>query len=349
MRLALLYLTLLSLSSYAQKSEIENITSKYEDSVTQKKYGIIALMKNDGQTTKSAIGLASSDSKMTTDKVFNIGSLTKMFTAVLIFQEIEKGVIKLNDSIGIFFPENLNVNPNITIDELLRHRSGLGEIITDKTMNKAAINYFDEFNTSNLYVKIPEPQYAKNEKFEYTNTNYILLGYILEIITDIPYSELLEKRIFEPSQMTNSYAYFSKNLPNTAHPMYNGQDLNKFINFKFYKDFCFSAGAIASTISDLERFFSTLYETNTLINREMFNKMTDFDSVNHYGLGIRKYLKTSDENQDYTLIGHSGDNLSFSVRNYYNPETKDLVIVISNHFVVPEIDEISEELIKKIE
>lgn len=312
-----------------KKSSLTAIMNTYSDSLLSKKYGIVGLHKINGKTEKHAIGLSSLTEKMTTDKVFNIGSLTKTFTAVLVLQEVEKGNLKLSDSLGKFFPKkylpNENVNSEITIEELLYHRSGLGELVNEETFNRAFVFPYYEYNFSFLFQKIPKPTSERNTKFEYCNTNYILLGYILEIINDLSYSDLIKTRVFDVCEMKSSYPYFSKSIKDIAHPMYEGEDWFDDLNLYFYKNFCFSAGGIASTLDDLEKFFDNLYLKNTLISKESFILMTTFKDG--FGLGIEEIMINGS-----IFFGHGGDNISFKNRNVFNPETKELLILMSNHF-----------------
>ena len=326
-------------------NKFQEILNVYSDSIQLKKYGIVNLTKHKNIIYKSQIGWSSKTENMTADKIFNIGSLTKMFTAILILQEIENGKLKLSDTLGTFFAANKNVDTKITIEQLLRHRSGLGEIVVDSILNNSFGDYEYKYNHIFLYDNIPKKQFNRGEKYLYTNTNYQLLGYILEIINDKPYSKIVEERIFEPCKMKNSFTYFSKTLKNIAHPMYNGEDLLEQSNYRFYYNLAFSAGCISSNLNDLELFFISLYETNKLIARETFTKMIDFQD--NYGLGIEK-IKVNSE-KEYFFIGHSGDNISFKIRNLYNPKTKDLIITISNQMGEKFIGQINNKIIKSLE
>jgi len=330
-------ITIISCSTLKNKNDLNNknnllvsILDKYRDSLKSNNYGLVALIRKKGKVEKYAIGFSDSEHKMTTDKIFNIGSLTKMFTAVLIMQEVKKGNLDLKDTIGKYFikdfAQNKNVDTKITIEQLLRHESGLGEVVVDTIVNQAFQNPYHEYNNTFLYNKIPKKIFEKGEKFRYTNTNYILLGYILEVINNKPYSELIKERIFIPCHMENTYAFLPSENQNLAHPMYNKQDLLEFATYKFYYNYGFSAGCVFSNIDDLNKFFINLYETNKLLDRELFEKMTKFK--NNYGYGIEKIL-IPDKNIYY--IGHGGDNLSYTNRNFYNPKTKTLVILMANH------------------
>lgn len=301
----------------------------YEDSINSKNYGMTGLFVNTKGTEKFAMGKSSINEKMTENKVFNIGSLTKTFTAVLILQEVEKGNLQLTDSLVTFFPKELcsnkNVNLDITIEELLRHRSGLGEVLIDSIVNKASSNPYFSYNYSFLFNNIPKPTSKQNTEFKYCNTNYILLGYILEVLNDKPYGEIVRERIFEPYTMSNSYSYYSRNIKNVAHPILKGNDLSESTFFKYYQNYAFSAGGISSNTDDLLRFFSALYNFK-LISKDSFEKMTTFGKEG-YGMGMQEFIFNKKK-----YIGHGGDNLSFKIRNFYNPKTKDIIILMANQY-----------------
>lgn len=333
-------------SQKPKENNLENIMRKFSDSITAKKYGMVGLHKINGKTEKYAIGLACENEKMTTDKIFNIGSLTKMFTSVLVLQEIERGNLKLTDTIGAFFPkeycQNDNVDLGISIENLLYHRSGLGEVVEVSLVNQAFQNPFFEYNNTFLFNKIPKPHFNKGLKYEYCNTNYILLGYILELINDKPYSDLLKERIFKPCKMENSYGYFSKSLDNIAHPIFKGQDVTPYMFYQFFKNYVFSAGGISSTIDDLNSFFTMLYTTDSLISRKSFKKMTSFKD--DYGLGIER-IELKKNGKKTVYFGHGGDNMSFKVRNYYNPKTQEMIILMANQWLDPYIYKVRKQLL----
>lgn len=349
MKKLLLFLFILSRSAvHAQeRAEIENtisvqqILNEYSDSVTGLKYGLTVLLKHNGQIQKASIGLASADEKFTDEHLFNIGSLTKAFTAVLVLQEIEKGKLNLSDTLGKFFSPNPNVDPAITIENLLNHSSGLGELAIDSIANPAFLDPDNEYNHTNLYFKVPPPKFKRDEKNRYCSTNTLLLGYILEKLNDKPYADLLRERIFILCGMSNSYPYTSKSIENLSHPMFNGQDLYEYLHYRYFANYNFSAGSITSNTSDLLNFFEHLYEKKTLVNESSLNKMTAFKG--EYGLGLFEL-----KHKGATYWGHNGDNLSYTVKNFYNPQNGDLFIIAGNHFDFKYQDEIVEEVLDKL-
>lgn len=328
-RIYIFLTTILLINILYGQGILEQKMKVYEDSVNIKNYGMVGLFKNAKGIEKFAIGKSSINEKMTENQVFNIGSLTKTFTAVLILQEVEKGNLKLTDSLSTFFPKELcynkNVDLNITIEQLLRHRSGLGEIVVDSLLNIASSNPHFEYNYTFLLNKIPKPTSKANATYKYCNTNYILLGYILEVLNDMPYSAILNERIFKTCKMTDSYAYYSRNIKNVAHPILDGIDLSNGTFFKYYQSYAFSAGGISSNTDDLFSFFNALYNFK-LISKDSFEKMITFSSEG-YGMGMQEFIFNKKQ-----YIGHGGDNLSFKVRNFYNPKTKDILILMANQY-----------------
>ena len=231
---------------------------------------------------------------------------------------------------------------NITIEQLLTHRSGSGEVVVDTILNNTLVNPYYEYNRAFLFNKIPKSTGSPGEKYEYNNSGYVLLGYILEWVNNRSYQDLLQEKIFKPAGMNTTYAYYSPTIANAAHPMFEGIDYADQISFNQYKDYSFSAGSIASNLNDLELFFTHLYEKNTFIKRETFNKMIDYES--EYGLGIE--LTRVGKNK-VLFLGHDGDTFSFGIQNYYNTLTKDLIIVFSNQYVDPYSFKVTNKLIKK--
>lgn len=325
----------------APRNILAPIMKEYEDSVSKHKYGINVLLKFKGRVYQESIGLASEKEKLTPSHLFNIGSLTKTFTAVLVMQEIEKGTLKLSDPIGDFLPYNPHVDTAITIENLLRHTSGLGELAIDSIVNPAFADPFNSYNHDFLYYKIPPPKSPKNQKSDYCSTNYLLLGYILELINDVSYADLLRERIFKPCNMRNSYPYVSQSLKKLAHPMFKGKDLYAYIHHWYYANLGYAAGCISSTTSDLLRFFENLYAKKTLINKASLEKMTAFKET--FGLGLFEIIK-----EGFVLWGHGGDNISYTVRDYYNPADGTILIMAGNHFSFPYRRQIENKIFKAL-
>src|SRR5690606_9537400 len=126
------------------------------------------------------------------DTKFRIGSITKMFTATMILQLVEEGKLTMETKLGAYFPSVPNAK-EITIEQLLNHHSGLYNITDEEYLN-----YYTQPKTQQeILERIAKqtPDFPPGERGAYSNTNYLLLGYILEKLTDKSYAENLHSRI----------------------------------------------------------------------------------------------------------------------------------------------------------
>lgn len=317
----------------AQDIHLKDIIGKYDASIQKTKAGVIYLIRKNGVVETESIGAYNFD----TDNAFNIGSNTKTMTAVLILQEVKKGTLSLSDSLGTFLDPIQNVDGSISVEELLRHRSGLGEVA-----GKYFLDYFmcsaDSAYSGNFLNRIPLDSTTQRGAFNYCNTNYILLGHILEKVTDQSYFDLLRERIFKPCDMTRSYPYLHKGIDRLVTPLMQGEDVSQHLNHKFFMKYAFSAGSVSSTLNDMLKFYDHLYVKGTLLPDDLFAKLIDFDS-GEYGMGM--FTETLNGKE---YIGHGGNNIGYTYRNYFDRETGNAILMFGNDYRVSIEPMISEEL-----
>lgn len=318
---------------YGQENKtLKQLTAQYDNIYNELNVGMGILIINDGAEETVSLGKYQFDK----NTVFNIGSATKKFTSILILQEQEKGNLKISDKIGQYLGEIKNVDGNLTIEMLMRHKSGLGEI-AGREAERIFFQGSDSLYThANFIGNIPPSNPELVGKHDYCNTNYFLLGYILEKVTGKKYFDLLEEQIFTPCNMDNTYSYTTKDIPNHIHPTHGGRDVNDFVDTRFYTDYVFSAGCISSTLEDQASFYKQLFTTNTILSDKSLAQLISFDEAD-YGLGMEKITKG-----DIEYIGHGGNNIGYGFREYYNPSTKEIVLIASNTMTIP-----MESLIKK--
>lgn len=323
-QLSLLVFVLIQTIGYSQTNDFEILSEKYNALLKEKYKGIAILVKKDNNIEKVSLG----NYNLTEQNVFSIGSATKTFTAILILQEMEKGNLKLADSIGTYLTPIQNVDGLLTIEDLLTHQSGLDEV-TGRNVIDIFFSKDDAIYNKNQLDQIEENNLEKIGKFSYCNTNYLLLGRILEKITDQNYFDLLEEQIFKPLQLKNTYAYLHKNIKNLAPPTFNNKDVTDYIDHRFYGDFAYAAGSVASTLLDMEVFYTSLFETEKLLKKETLELMLSSGSEN-YGLGIFK-----SKFNDVLYYGHGGNNIGYAFSNGYNPITKELFLMFTNSIAIP--------------
>ena len=134
---------------------------------------------------------------------FRVGSITKMFTATMIFQLIEERKLTLATPLATFFPQLPNAAA-ITIGQLLSHRSGLHNFTDDPAFG----TYMTQPKTQAELLAImalPKPDFAPGARYAYSNTNYELLGFIVEKLAKMPYAQALQKRVVARAKLPNTY------------------------------------------------------------------------------------------------------------------------------------------------
>ena len=196
---------------------------------------------------------------------FRVGSLTKPMVATVILQLADEGRLSLDDPLARFLPGVLPEADRVTLRQLLNHTSGIGDYVDDPGFINAAFANPSRVWTPQELIAIANgmprsfPPGAAG-RWEYSNTNYILLGLVAEVAGGAPIAALLLTRVFEPLGMTSTY--FS-NSPALVAPFAQGYaDLNGIPNWAVgtlvSPTVAGAAGAVVSTAGDLLRFVEAL-------------------------------------------------------------------------------------------
>ena len=310
--------------SFSQESNLLSIAKEINPLLKDPHKGIAILVKKENQIYTASLGKFN----LTKNSVFNIASATKTFTAILILQELEKGNLQLTDSIGKFLTPIKNVPQSLTIETLLTHESGLDEIAGG---NIEGIFYAKNDSIYNNQLLHQVEAYDKEMfgKYDYCNTNYFILGKILEKITDKSYFDLLNERIINPLQLKNTYPYVSKSILNLATPFHKNKDVTAYLDYRFFTNIVNAAGSIASTLIDMEKFYTSLFESEILLKKETVKMMMQSGNKT-YGFGL---FKSTYDGQSY--YGHGGNNIGYAFRNGYNHETKNMYLMFTNSHRIP--------------
>lgn len=285
---------------------------------------------------------------------FSLASVSKIFTSTAILQLKEKGKLKLDDFIIKYFPDF--PYPEITIRHLLTHTSGLPEVeifrqqIQDNP-NKIFTNKDLLPTLKNL--KLPL-DFKPNDKYQYTNANYILLALLVERVSNISFQEYLQKNIFSPAKMANTY--FQKDnseirnknrVIDYDYPFLFSTELENVDSLKNYRIRMLNLsgfvgnGNIITTTTDILKFDQILY-TGKLIKQASLNEALTPNKLNNnqtvqtnlrgekasYGLG---WFILADSSKG-KIVGHTGGvpgALSILLR---NNDKKQTVILFDNAF-----------------
>ena len=237
-------------------------------------------------TWKGVTGISHSGFPITSDMEFGIGSNTKLFTGVLLLKLTENNIINLNDSLHQYLPAFNNVNPNITIRQLLNHTSGLADV-------NNVVGYADSILTNPNRIFTPTevmswvgtPLFAAGTSWNYCNTNYILAGMVAESATGQSFGQLLRDSILFPLQLDSTFlGVYDSVLHTIAHPWQGGVD--KFSTpRKALNSVAWSAGAMYSTSGEMASWYHSLMNGQVL-NQNSFNELTTFVGSGNYGIGL---------------------------------------------------------------
>lgn len=289
--------------------------------------GSILLAKNGEIVFEDYRGLINFKTKepITPNSPFHIASVSKTMTAAVILKLMEEGKIYLEDGVEKYlsaFPY-----PNITIKDLLTHRSGLPKY--DYFMNGTRTEVTRVRNKRGRIVKKvrlirlypavagfpgnkellqymianrPPIESSPNRKFSYCNTNYAMLALIIEKITNMPFPEYMQEHVFKPLGMSNTYVFSSKDTANYI-PSYNYNNTP----FKLEKlDCIYGDKNVYSTVRDLLLWDKALY-MGSFISQETLNMAfqpysNEFSGYKNYGLGWHLFIKPPDP----TIVYHNG-------------------------------------------
>lgn len=250
---------------------------------------------------------------------YRIGSITKMFTAAMIFQLIEENKLKLTDTLDKFFPQIPNAQ-KITLAQMLGHRSGIFDL-TDNSDFRSMKTQPKTRDEMLAIVAKGKSAFEPGEKAEYSNSNYVLLGYIVEKAGGKSYQDALTQRItskigLKDTYLGTGYVDTSKN---------EGRSYSFIGDWKQESETHLSipggAGAIISTPNDLTKFIHALFD-GKIVSKESLEQMKPKDQ---YGLGINRYPLG-----DKTFYGHGGGIDGFRSLLVYLPEEKLALAYTSN-------------------
>jgi D-alanyl-D-alanine carboxypeptidase len=239
---------------------------------------------------RGAAGISHAGVPITPEMEFGIGSNTKLFTAALLLKLSERQVIDLGDSLHSYLPPLSNVNPNITIRQLLHHTSGLSDV-TDAPGYTDSINAnpYRIFTPAELIGWIGAPLYAPGNGWNYCNTNYLLAGMIAENATGHSYAQLLRDSILSSLQLDSTFLDVFENIPHAvAHPWQASTD-NHSVPRIALNSAAWSAGAMYSTCGEMAQWYHALMNGQWL-QPASFTEMTTFVGAGNYGMGISEAI-----------------------------------------------------------
>ncbi len=270
-------------------------------------------------------GLSYTGEPLTTNMEFGIASNSKLFVSVAMLILAESNVLTLDDSLHEWLPAYPNVNPDITIRQLLNHTSGVSDpIFVSPLFDSITNNPTQVFTPNEVLTYLGAPLFNPGTGYGYSNVNYILAGMVAESATGYHISEIIRDSILTPLQLNNTfYDIEEPEIGTIAHRWFNGVDYHDTSRIAL-NTAGGAAGSIFSTSADMANWYQALM-SGQVINPSSLNEMTTFGVPGNYGLGI---ASTTFFGQP--CWGHGGVTLGYKSRMIYDPCMKVTVCGISN-------------------
>lgn len=325
------------------EKELQQVLESFR-SANPEVYGGMLLISSPDYFWKSSCGTTFKDGdSLRADDQFFAASVSKMMTATVILKYMEKGLLKPDDPLAQYLPAQLmtglheysgqSYGDKMTIRQCLNHTTGLGD-------------NFNDPNFINLMVQNPEkvwqpeelldytkknlpPFFAPGEKFQYSDTNYNLLGMIIEKVSGKTLSQVFREELFIPLKMKHTYRQYRE----PARPSIKGREPSHF----YYGEMDvaglvslsadWGGGGLITTTEDLKLFLRAFADNKLFVKKEtkalMCNEVVQWVPGVDYGLGVIHVDFTKLEDPQYgNLYGHIGASTAFM---FYWPE-KDMVI-----------------------
>lgn len=325
-------LLLLLVSFYATQvsaqNRVQEVLNKYIDSIEN--YGIIALVADETGVNSGAIGMADDTTELTDEHLMCIGSVTKTYTATLIFKLQDKGMLDVSDSIGKYISlDNEYIDHSITIKQLLNHSSGIKDFGTAALLNEVLTEPKKIYTPQFCIDKIDGVDFPNGTKHEYSNSNYMILGLIIEAVTQMPLEAAYQKYLFKEYGLEQTTPYLSVQTEGLAHPMFRNLDLFKEALLKPVNDISRGDGNIVTSAQELYQFFKLLLQDYAILSDNSYSDMLTWEKGNgatQYGCGIFT-KQVGDEH----VIYHTGRQLSYIATCIYIQEKRKFVIVLTNN------------------
>jgi CubicO group peptidase (beta-lactamase class C family) len=329
--LAALYFTSIFLFCQDELQRIDSLmNATYK---TDEPGAAIAIQMNGKTIFEKGYGVSNlqTKEKNTVISNFNIGSLTKQFTAISILQLVEKKKLLLTDKLIKYFPDfNKKIGNEITIQQLLTHSSGIVDHygFTDTNIVKHAVNK----DVLNAVKNCDSTYFVPGSQYRYSNTAYCLLGLIIEKISGLSYSDYIEQNIFQPLLMNRSQVLqIGKNIDERVY----GYDT---LNGAFYKsdaaeNIFFSTqadGGIYTSVSEYLKWYAGL-QNGTVLPKAWIAKARSakfpVDKANKLSYGYGWFINESDSAK---IVYHTGSNGGFRAIVFSVPSKNYLIVLFSN-------------------
>lgn len=297
--------------------------------------GIVALQVRSGVSTWAVAGTADLDgSPLVADSLFNVASATKAYTATLIYRLEDQGSLDTSAALSSFLPA-LDYGPEVTLDALLSHRSGIPDYVDNPaylTDVLAAPNRIFTADELLAYAGFESP--APAGSYDYSNTGYLLLGMVIEEVTGEALADVFRSEIVDPLGLLHTTLVDPPRFPSDlasgwVDPASLGLPADPpppVMPIAAALSGCQADCGVLTTAAEARMFYEALFD-GTLLSKEALAEMTSsHGDAPHQGRGLEIY-----EGAAGSTYGHGGGGAGYSARIAYDPVSGDATVLLANH------------------
>jgi len=275
---------------------------------------------------------------------YSIGSVSKQFTATLILRLVEQNKLSLNDRISRWFPDVTRAK-DITVRQLLAMTSGISDywaqdyVMSPMLRPITAQQIVDQFAKAKL-------DFEPGSKYQYSNTNYVMLGMIIEKVTGKPFLDVLRSNILTPLKLTSAYIVDDDALPSSDPDRYTRYALGpNRVGPKEGKGWLYAAGELAMTSRDLARWDIGVIN-HELMKPASYRAQQTATILNdgrpsNYALGVQVGTWNG-----HRIVTHSGGVSGFTTQNSVFPDDRAAVVVFVNTDATPAAGQIQSAIFR---
>jgi len=292
--------------------------------------GAVVLTVRRGEVTVSAVGVAdATGTPLTAEMPFRVGSVSKPLVATIVLQMVDEGAVDLDQSLAVYLPDT-PVGGEVSVRALLSHQSGIAnytdqrgffpDVFGDRTRT---------FSPEEVLGYVAEVPGGSAGEFSYSNTNYILLGQLIEAVDGVTLNNSLQTRIAEPLGLNSTvFAGRGVDAPDGLvggwSPDVSSGDARS--PYESVASSAWAAGSLVSTAADLEDFLTALF-SGELISPDALAAMTD-TSATGYGLGLFEPRLIGLDSPGYA---HNGSFFGYSAFVDFSPNSGDTIVILTNN------------------
>jgi CubicO group peptidase (beta-lactamase class C family) len=335
---------------------IESICRKW---VGDRGPGVAVAVIQDGEVTfKQGFGLADLDeeTEITPATVFDLASVSKHITATAVMLLAEREELSYDDPLSKFFPDFPSYAEDITVRHLLQHTSGLkdymelwDEALEDEDSEWTEEDYPTSEDILNMLMEVEELDFEPGEKFEYSNSGYMVLAQIVGQVAGVPFPQFVRDELFRPAGMRKALV-MDESDPEIANRAgsYEANDDDEYENIDDHNlSRIYGDGAVNCTLDELIAWNKALDEHKIVseeTQQEAWTSGTTNDGEEH-GYGYGWFVSETDDGDPY--INHEGSWVGFRTAVYKLPAQGLTVMALAN-FADAEPGELVEKIIEAV-